>query len=229
MSASALRGRRVEASRAGMRTTNATRQSGGRGRRRRRRLAAERARLAFEHHRDAVAHRKGQPVGVADELLAIVLRRSPMLQRPLAERTDEQVKQASFHADRSVTGGGSSASSAAPKPGSGTKSSRATQTRVPIGRVGASLIASFSVRMTSRRRRRPGQRREVGVIAERPLDDAQAYVAQHREEALGARHARRRRRRSRSRSDVERRPRRRRAVPPRVERRRRRPARAAPR
>ena len=87
----------------GSRTTNGTRQSrtlaaGGVGAG----LAAERARLAFEHHRNAVADREGQPVGIADELLAIVLRRPPMLQRALAERADQQVKQARFHAGRSV-------------------------------------------------------------------------------------------------------------------------------
>ena len=63
---------------------------------------AECARLAFEHHRNAVADRKRQPVGIADELLAIVLGRSPMLQRPLAERADQEIKQAGFHSDRPV-------------------------------------------------------------------------------------------------------------------------------
>src|SRR6185295_9247111 len=75
MSASGLFGSRVEASRAGIRTSKATPVSrprsvfGGQG-----------ARLALEHHRDAVAHRKSKPVGLADELLALLQRRAPVLE-----------------------------------------------------------------------------------------------------------------------------------------------------
>ena len=121
-----------------------------RGRRRRRRLAAERARLALEHHRNAVAHRERQPVGMADQLLAIVLRRPPMLQRPLAERADQQVKQASFHADRSgVREAAATPAAPSAKAGSGTKSSA----RDPDARAAwprrRELDASFSVTITS--------------------------------------------------------------------------------
>ena len=44
----------------------------------------ERSGLAFEHHRDAVAHRKREPVGRADQFLALVQRRpSPCSSGPL--------------------------------------------------------------------------------------------------------------------------------------------------
>ena len=53
--------------------------------------------LTLEHDRDAVPYRKGEAVCQTHELLVAVLRRSPVLQRALAQRTDEKFEQADFH------------------------------------------------------------------------------------------------------------------------------------
>jgi len=58
---------------------------------------ADDAGLALEHDRDAVSYGKGEAVCQTHELLVAVLRRPPVLQRALAQRTDEKFEQADFH------------------------------------------------------------------------------------------------------------------------------------
>ncbi len=56
-------------------------------------LRLELARLAFEHHRNAVADAKRQAVGLANKLLLGFAKN----QRALAKRADENFKQAGVH------------------------------------------------------------------------------------------------------------------------------------
>src|SRR5262245_29134463 len=94
-SASALRGRRVEARRAGMMAVKCMPGSGPLTR-----LSfvhflvgGQLSRLVLEHDRDTVPDREGEAVGLADELPS----GRPVDERALADRADEDVKQARVH------------------------------------------------------------------------------------------------------------------------------------
>ena len=89
MSASGLSGRRVEASRAGIRTVKPGTMRGAGAEL----FVGQRARFFLEQHRDAVADRVGEPGAARDELL---LARRPV-QRPLGHGADEQFKQLGVH------------------------------------------------------------------------------------------------------------------------------------
>src|SRR5574343_511685 len=85
MSASGLSGRRVECSRAGITTRNSATAHlfvGG-----------QFARFAFQHHRNAVANRKSQAIGLADQFLGGLVKH----QRAFADRADENFKQLAVH------------------------------------------------------------------------------------------------------------------------------------
>ncbi len=62
----------------------------------------KRARLGFEHHRDAIADRKRQPIGVADQFLLRLLWWPQVLQRAFADRADHQFKQSDVHGARRI-------------------------------------------------------------------------------------------------------------------------------
>ena len=154
MSASGLSGRRVDASRAGIRTVKlialtARRgvASAGAGRRR-----VERARFALEHHRDAVADREGQAVGVADQLArrlaaACARRFSGPLQS--GQTSSSSRRWSMRHAGGQRRRRQPVRRARRRTPASSSKSSGATQTRVLPDAPGRSLTASFSVTITS--------------------------------------------------------------------------------
>src|SRR5262245_13391517 len=91
MSSSGFPGRRVDAYRAGMTTKNST---GMRRARSRLFLGGKLARFVLEHGRDAVADRKREPIGLARQLLALLVEQ----QGALAHGTDEDVEQFCVHA-----------------------------------------------------------------------------------------------------------------------------------
>ncbi len=87
MSAKGLSGKRVDASRAGTSTVKLH----GTARWHR---AVQRQGFALQHHGDAVADRKGQPVCRAGEVHRALFGITPHLQRALADGAYQQVDQA---------------------------------------------------------------------------------------------------------------------------------------
>jgi hypothetical protein len=66
------------------------------------RLVVQHPRFVFEHQGDAVTHRKSKAVGMANQLLLLLLRWPQVLERAFADRANQQVEQSGVHQSDSL-------------------------------------------------------------------------------------------------------------------------------